>query len=150
MSVSEKMPRDLQSEINNRNETILTAHDFLRGSLELPEDAPYRFDYYAQKIDEIKEELKERTAIKFPVVVAYGFFIKSEETIQDYKKYLSPARVITSEDDLQNMIKRLMRTHMGQTNIIFCIDGELVIVHTVPKIEGIGTYAYKIKDILFV
>ncbi len=34
------------------SETIAAAHDYLRGSLKLPEDAPRRFDYYAQVIAE--------------------------------------------------------------------------------------------------
>ncbi|HXE19315.1 MAG TPA: hypothetical protein VN629_06905, partial [Castellaniella sp.] len=34
------------------NDTML-AHEWIRPALSLPDDAPYRFDYYAQKIGEL-------------------------------------------------------------------------------------------------
>lgn len=42
-----------------QSETLATAHDWIRSALTLPDDAPRRFDYYAQRIVERDARIAE-------------------------------------------------------------------------------------------
>lgn len=54
-------PEDSVEADRQSNDTML-AHEWIRPALNLPDDAPYRFDYYAQKIGELMADRQDHIA----------------------------------------------------------------------------------------
>lgn len=47
-------------EADRKRHDRMLAHEWIRPALDLPENAPYRFDYYAQEIERLRNDRKRR------------------------------------------------------------------------------------------